>query len=616
MSFETICSFMSGRRIEEVKVPDLPSFGALHEQTKIGQEEMSQMRQFTSKLSAIHLKCSREITNLVLKEQENLKKRLPDRMESCRDAWTSFLFHGKVLADLYHEVASNIKDQVVFSLETSEITSKKVLDNVLKEYSRLQDIAGNAHGRVDKSKVKCMKAFKAMDIELTVAPEPPVEAFQKFPKLRRMYAKEDEKTVQERSDVLTRLGRSASVSKILTSLGVKETEDQMSPAEKRKGLKKLLDVCTIHKAVLEKSNRELKDLERMKLRRILERLEEIEKSRHATLQEQYEVLSKCFMKLSAELSETCKSIKRESDLVDHEKDMKAFKLESMENSSLYPSQIKFQLNYDLPLTVDALKKRILDIDKLTYRESVDTIPDVPSKNSSSSQQQRSKAGLDERFGVLSWLLCALYTGKCYEKEGIFRVSGKIKSISKIHSACNDGSYFGWNVLEALEESDVFTIGDTLKLYFRKTNNALIPGELYQEAVKAGNSHIQEFGPDASMYLDDSSFRQLQSLMERIPRENRELIRHFSWLMFFCHDPSGNGTKMELSSLALVFSSCIVRNPQDDPVVQMRNINGEARFVHLLVLFFLKLCPPSTVAEHQNELEHLLSKANPMHWRKG
>ncbi|KAH9408190.1 Rho GTPase activating protein 39 [Tyrophagus putrescentiae] len=148
-------------------------------------------------------------------------------------------------------------------------------------------------------------------------------------------------------------------------------------------------------------------------------------------------------------------------------------------------------------------------------------------------------GGDLKKQTLPWpmvlLTEALLEARHEDREGVFRCVGDMDDVHRLKMKSSIG--------KLTDAHDLHVIASTLKLYFRELREAVIPAELYLEALEAAHSPARATG-----------------LLERLPPVNRATLSYLiRFLQVFSAPEHVRDTKMDDANLSMVWAPNILRS---------------------------------------------------------
>ncbi|BFU18380.1 RhoGAP domain containing protein [Entamoeba histolytica HM-1:IMSS-B] len=154
-------------------------------------------------------------------------------------------------------------------------------------------------------------------------------------------------------------------------------------------------------------------------------------------------------------------------------------------------------------------------------------------------------------------------------EGLFRVPGKQDDIDGYKTLFNEGKY------EIYKECNCHTIASLFKLFLRELPTPIIPPIYYDKFVNE----------DVVAKLDESP-EKVMELLNLLPRINRDMfIFIIDFLQFLV--PFESLTKMDMDNLAMVFSACMIINPDLDPFSALTKTNLAKNLIYEMILHMPK-----------------------------
>lgn len=123
--------------------------------------------------------------------------------------------------------------------------------------------------------------------------------------------------------------------------------------------------------------------------------------------------------------------------------------------------------------------------------------------------------------------------------------------------------------------------ELLKIWLRNLKEPIIHVSLYGECINLGNkaligsplgTSIKEISPEMKEGVD--------KLLSRLDSTSLHMVRRLCKVM---QDVAAEekATKMDLGALSIVIAPSFIRNPSNDPLVQMKNVKAESKFMELL-----------------------------------
>ncbi len=180
--------------------------------------------------------------------------------------------------------------------------------------------------------------------------------------------------------------------------------------------------------------------------------------------------------------------------------------------------------------------------------------------------------------IVPFLIAKVKERGGYLTEGIFRISFQKEALNEMRKQFDSGNY-------EVTSSSPHAPAALLKEWLRDLYDALVPTDLYPEAIKAAK------------VMGDIAPASLKAIYDRLEPVNQSVLRELALMAKAISSPEYHAVnRMTMENVAIVFAPSMLRNPSEDPLELLQNTKFETRFTAAFFTYIASMEGPASVSD--------------------